>query len=99
MNKTDKPGDLFDVTIFLQKQGMLIKASGVTNTADYFEIKVKGLEALAKLQSQFNYRYSAMVKCLRIMFDALVLMNPEKLAGQSAASNSHTAGLGAFRNS
>jgi hypothetical protein len=58
---------------------MIIKASGVTNTEDYFEIKIKGLEEVAKLQTRFNYRYSAMARSLRIMFDALVLMNPEKL--------------------
>ena len=80
----DKPGDLFDVSIFVQKGGMMIRASGVTNTEDYYEIKVKGLEEVAKLQTRFNYRYSAMAKSLRIMFDALVLMNPEKLGFNSS---------------
>ena len=61
---------------------MIIRASGVTNTEDYFEIKVKGQEEVAKLQTRFNYRYSAMAKALRIMSDALVLMNPQKLEQQ-----------------
>ena len=81
-NKVDKPGDLFDVSIFMQKTGMLIKASGVTNTEDYFEIKVNGIDEVAKLQTQFKNRYSAMAKALRIMHDALVLMNPQKLESQ-----------------
>jgi len=40
-NKIDSPGELFDVTVFVKRgEKMLIKASGVSNAEEYFEIKV-----------------------------------------------------------
>ena len=64
------------MSIYAHKTWFIIKANGVTNGEDYFEIKVRGTDAVKKLQDQFRGRFSNIVKSLRIMFDALVLMNP-----------------------
>ena len=42
-NKVDQEGgDLFDLAIYNGSQGMLLKASGVSNVLDFFDIKVRG---------------------------------------------------------
>ncbi len=41
VNKVDSPGGLFDVTVFVKHgEKLMIKASGVSNVEEYFEIKV-----------------------------------------------------------
>lgn len=53
-NKIDFPGNIYDVTVFKRQDKLLIKASGVHNVQDYFEIKVTDPTQCRSLLEQFN---------------------------------------------
>ena len=48
---------------------MLIKAVGVSNVLDFYEIKVRGPSQVAQVMSTFNESYKMIAGCLRIMGD------------------------------
>lgn len=56
---------------------MLIKAVGVSNVLDFYEIKVRGPSQVAQVMSTFSDSYKMMAGCLRIMGDQMVLLNPQ----------------------
>ena len=77
-NKADGPGPHTEFTVVIHlNQGMLvIRATIVESTRDYYEIIVRGEDDVKKVLEQFGQNYNLIANSLRIMNDVMVLLNP-----------------------
>jgi hypothetical protein len=61
-----------------QTPTFLVTAQRVNKSEDYYEIEISGEKQIKGVMKQFNHEYMTIVDNLRIMGDALVLLNPIK---------------------